>query len=146
MAPEIIQSKPYGKPVDYWSIGILTYEMSTGKPPFQSDQQIKIYEKILSGKYKIPSHLSEDIKDFMRCLIQPDLTKRYGNLKNGIDDIKTHKWFFNIDWMAIYQKKVVAPMIPKNKQILESTAYDNFSEDQIPISKENLFEKEFIDF
>ena len=79
----VIQSKPYGKAVDYWSIGILTYEMSTGRPPFQSEQPIKIYEKILAGKYKMPSNLSEDIKDFIKNLIQPDLTKRYGNLKNG---------------------------------------------------------------
>lgn len=39
-------------------------------------------------------------------LLQVDLTKRYGNLKNGVNDIKGHKWFATTDWIAIYQKKV----------------------------------------
>lgn len=38
--------------------------------------------------------------------LQVDLTKRYGNLKNGVNDIKGHKWFATTDWIAIYQKKV----------------------------------------
>lgn len=40
------------------------------------------------------------------CYLQVDLTKRYGNLKNGVNDIKGHKWFATTDWIAIYQKKV----------------------------------------
>ena len=44
-----------------------------------------------------------------------DLTKRYGNLKNGVDDIKTHKWFSSTDWIAIYQRKVEPPFVPKTK-------------------------------
>lgn len=40
-------------------------------------------------------------------LLQVDLTKRYGNLKNGVNDIKGHKWFATTDWIAIYQKKVI---------------------------------------
>lgn len=39
------------------------------------------------------------------CYLQVDLTKRYGNLKNGVNDIKGHKWFATTDWIAIYQKK-----------------------------------------
>jgi protein kinase A len=146
LAPEIIQSKPYGKPVDWWAVGILTYEMSTGKPPFQSDQPIKIYEKILAGKYKVPNNLSDEIKDFMRCLIQADVTKRFGNLKNGVDDVKTHKWFASIDWMAIYAKKVTAPMMPKIKSPGDPSNFDNYSEKDISVSKDVLFEKEFADF
>ena len=111
----VIQSKPYGKSVDYWSIGILTYEMITGRPPFQSDKPLQIYEKILACKYKMPSNLGEDVKDFIRCLVQPNVTKRYGSLKNGIDDIKTHRWFGNVDWLAIYNRKVPPPMMPKIK-------------------------------
>jgi protein kinase A len=146
LAPEIIQSKPYGKAVDWWAVGILTYEMSTGRPPFQSDQPIKIYEKILATKYKVPSNLSDEIKDFMKCLIQPDVTKRYGNLKNGVDDIKTHKWLANVDWMAVYGKKLTAPFLPKVKSPDDTSNFDNYKEEAIPRSKEMLYEKEFADF
>jgi protein kinase A len=146
LAPEIIQSKPYGKAVDWWSIGVLTYEMSTGRPPFQSDQPIKIYEKILAGKYKVPSNLSEEVKDLMRCLIQADVTKRYGNLKNGSDDVKMHKWFSNIDWMSIYYKRVPAPMLPKVKKIGDASNFDSSSSTTLIYSSNCLYENEFIDF
>ena len=120
--------------------------MSTGRPPFQSEQPIKIYEKILAGKYKMPSNLSDDIKDFIKNLIQPDLTKRYGNLKNGIDDIKTHKWFLSIDWMAIYNKRVPPPIQPKIKSPGDTSNFENFADEPIPSSGELLYENEFQDF
>jgi serine/threonine protein kinase len=80
--------------------------MAAGYPPFFADQPIQIYEKIVSGKVRFPSHFSSDLKDLLRNLLQVDLTKRFGNLKNGVNDIKGHKWFAATDWIAIYQKKV----------------------------------------
>ena len=55
---------------------------------------------------RFPSHFSSDLKDLLRNLLQVDLTKRFGNLKNGVNDIKGHKWFSTTDWIAIYQRKV----------------------------------------
>ncbi|EPQ07442.1 cAMP-dependent protein kinase catalytic subunit beta [Myotis brandtii] len=106
LAPEIILSKGYNKAVDWWALGVLIYEMAAGYPPFFADQPIQIYEKIVSGKVRFPSHFSSDLKDLLRNLLQVDLTKRFGNLKNGVSDIKTHKWFATTDWIAIYQRKV----------------------------------------
>lgn len=55
---------------------------------------------------KFPSHFSNELKDLLKNLLQVDLTKRFGNLKNGVADIKNHKWFSSCDWIAIYQHKV----------------------------------------
>ena len=55
---------------------------------------------------RFPSHFTADLKDLLRNLLQVDLTKRYGNLKNGVGDIRGHKWFASTDWIAIYQRKV----------------------------------------
>jgi protein kinase A len=108
--------------VDWWALGVLIYEMAAGYPPFFADQPIQIYEKIVSGKVndplkilfqrlynfkvKFPSHFSNELKDLLKNLLQVDLTKRFGNLKNGVADIKNHKWFGSVDWIAIYQRKV----------------------------------------
>nr|XP_049603963.1 protein kinase, cAMP-dependent, catalytic, beta b isoform X2 [Syngnathus scovelli] len=105
LAPEIILSKGYNKAVDWWALGVLIYEMAAGYPPFFADQPIQIYEKIVSGKVRFPSHFSSDLKDLLRNLLQVDLTKRFGNLKNGVNDIKGHKWFATTDWIAIYERK-----------------------------------------
>ncbi|EYC34245.1 hypothetical protein Y032_0001g321 [Ancylostoma ceylanicum] len=106
LAPEIILSKGYNKAVDWWALGVLIYEMAAGYPPFFADQPIQIYEKIVSGKVKFPSHFSNELKDLLKNLLQVDLTKRFGNLKNGVADIKNHKWFGSTDWIAIYQRKI----------------------------------------
>jgi len=55
---------------------------------------------------RFPSHFSSELKELLRNLLQVDLTKRYGNLKNGVNDIRSHKWFSSTDFIAIYQKKV----------------------------------------
>ncbi|CAH8871007.1 unnamed protein product [Trichobilharzia szidati] len=104
LAPEIILSKGYNKAVDWWALGVLVYEMAAGYPPFFADQPIQIYERIVSGKVRFPSHFSSDLKDLLRNLLQVDLTKRFGNLKNGVNDIKTHKWFATTDWFSIYKR------------------------------------------
>jgi protein kinase A len=70
LAPEIILSKGYNKAVDWWALGVLVYEMAAGYPPFFADQPIQIYEKIVSGRVKFPSHFNSDLKDLLRNLLQ----------------------------------------------------------------------------
>lgn len=65
-----------------------------------------------SLQVRFPSHFSSDLKDLLRNLLQVDLTKRYGNLKNGVNDIKGHKWFATTDWIAIYERKARAQWAP----------------------------------
>ncbi|UJR27856.1 hypothetical protein I4U23_009121 [Adineta vaga] len=146
LAPEIILSKGYNKAVDWWALGVLAYEMSAGYPPFFADQPIQIYEKIVSGKVRFPSHFSSDLKDILRNLLQVDLTKRYGNLKNGVDDIKTHKWFASTDWIAIYQRKVEPPFIPKTKGPGDASNFDDYEEEPLRIATTEKFGKEFEEF
>ncbi|CAF1197931.1 unnamed protein product [Rotaria sordida] len=146
LAPEIILSKGYNKAVDWWALGVLVYEMSAGYPPFFADQPIQIYEKIVSGKVRFPSHFSSDLKDLLRNLLQVDLTKRFGNLKNGVDDIKTHKWFSATDWIATYQRKVEAPFIPKTKGPGDASNFDEYEEEPLRIATTEKFGKEFEEF
>ncbi|XP_021951760.1 cAMP-dependent protein kinase catalytic subunit 1 isoform X3 [Folsomia candida] len=146
LAPEIILSKGYNKAVDWWALGVLVFEMAAGYPPFFADQPIQIYEKIVSGKVRFPSHFSNDLKDLLRNLLQVDLTKRYGNLKNGVNDIKSHKWFSTTDWIAIFQKKVEAPFIPKCKGSGDTSNFDDYEEEVLRISSTERCAKEFADF
>ncbi|CAF0789197.1 unnamed protein product [Rotaria sp. Silwood1] len=113
LAPEIILSRGYNKGVDYWALGVLMYEMSAGYPPFFADQPIQIYEKIVSGRVRFPNHFTVDLKDLLKNLLQVDLTRRYGNLKPGVRDIKEHRWFKDTDFIAIYEKSIPAPFIPR---------------------------------
>jgi serine/threonine protein kinase len=113
LAPEIIQSKGHGKPVDWWALGILIYEMCCGYPPFFDDHPFGIYEKILAGKIVFPANTDANVKDLIKRLLTADRTKRIGNLKGGADDIKKHKWFKGLDWTQLVQKQILAPIIPQ---------------------------------
>ncbi|XP_014671345.1 PREDICTED: cAMP-dependent protein kinase catalytic subunit beta isoform X1 [Priapulus caudatus] len=148
LAPEIILSKGYNKAVDWWALGVLVYEMAAGYPPFFADQPIQIYEKIVSGKVRFPSHFSSDLKDLLRSLLQVDLTKRFGNLKNGVNDIKNHKWFSTTDWIAIYQKKMSAPLVPKLKSDGDTRHFQQYEENDsmFNIAEEDACNDTFVDF
>ncbi|XP_074122492.1 cAMP-dependent protein kinase catalytic subunit beta isoform X2 [Sminthopsis crassicaudata] len=146
LAPEIILSKGYNKAVDWWALGVLIYEMTAGYPPFFADQPIQIYEKIISGKVRFPSHFSSELKDLLRNLLQVDLTKRFGNLKNGVGDIKHHRWFSAIDWIAVFQRKVEAPFVPRYRGAGDTSNFDDYEEEDIRVSLTEKCAKEFADF
>jgi len=112
LAPEIIQSKGHGKPVDWWALGILCFEMLAGYPPFYDENPFGIYQKILQGKIDFPRQFDPKAKDLIKKLLTGDKTKRLGSLKNGPDDIKNHKWFTKTNWDAVYGLQVPAPYIP----------------------------------
>ncbi|KAJ1555228.1 camp-dependent protein kinase catalytic subunit [Cladochytrium tenue] len=113
LAPEIIQSKGYGKAVDWWSLGILIYEMLAGHPPFYDEDPFKLYEKILICKLRFPPHFDPMARDLVRRLLTPDLSKRFGNLKGGSEDIKRHRWFHGIDWDSLRNLEIIVPYVPK---------------------------------
>ncbi|KAF7729974.1 hypothetical protein EC973_003387 [Apophysomyces ossiformis] len=112
LAPEIIQSKGHSKAVDWWSLGILCFEMLAGYPPFYDDNHFGIYERILAGKAHYPSYIDNTAKDLIKRLLVSDRTRRLGNLRGGAEDIKRHKWLRHMDWEGLLNKTVRAPLIP----------------------------------
>jgi len=113
LAPEIILSKGHGKAVDWWALGILMYEMLAGYPPFYDEDPLGIYQKILEGKIKFPWHFDRHSKDLIKKLLTADLTKRLGNLKNGAEDVKKHKWFAAQNFTDLEEKKITPPIKPE---------------------------------
>jgi protein kinase A len=83
LAPEILTSKGHGKGVDWWTLGILLYEMIAGIDPFNDDDPMAIYQNILKGVVKFPRSFDPDAKSLVKHFLQADLSKRFGNLKNG---------------------------------------------------------------
>ncbi|KNC98853.1 AGC/PKA protein kinase [Spizellomyces punctatus DAOM BR117] len=132
LAPEIIQSRGYGRAVDWWALGILIYEMLAGHPPFYDEDHFKLYEKILACKPKFPTHFDPAAKDLVKRLLSPDLTKRYGNLRGGVSDIKRHKWFAGIDWEKLRNLQVQAPYIPPLRGEGDTSNFDAYPEDHEP--------------
>ncbi|CAG2060696.1 unnamed protein product [Timema podura] len=146
LAPEIILSKGYGKSADWWAVGVLIFEINAGYPPFCSQDPMKIYEKVVAGKYRNAPHFSNELRDLIRNILQVDLSRRYGILKNGVNDFKNHKWFKHINWMAILNRRLEPPYIPKLKGINDTSNFDNYEEESFHITSFEEYAKEFANF
>lgn len=142
LAPEVIQSKGHGRAVDWWALGILIFEMLSGFPPFFDDNPFGIYQKILAGKIDFPRHLDFTVKDLIRKLLVVDRTRRLGNMKNGADDIKKHRWFRTVDWESVPLRKLKPPIIPKISGEGDSSNFESYPEtewtDAAPVSPSDL--------
>jgi protein kinase A len=101
LAPEIIMNKGHGKPVDWYTLGIFIYEMLVGQCPFMHDDPFEIFKKIIQTKISFPKDFDKGAKSLIRHLTDHDLSKRYGNLKYGVEDIKNHRFFRNVSFYNI---------------------------------------------
>ena len=124
LAPEIIIGEGHDKNADWWSFGILIYEMLCGLPPFYVENLERMYELIKSGPLKFPKRitLSDEAKDIIKKLLERNVKKRLGY--NGIKEIKEHPFFKDIDFNLIEQKKIPAPFIPKINDKMDVTYFD----------------------
>lgn len=112
IAPEVFIQGGYNETVDWWSLGVILFEMLVGYPPFFSEDPSSTCHKILQWKktFSIPpeAKLSAPAIDLIRRLIA-DANERLG--VNGVEEIKAHPFFFGIDWKRLREKK--APYIPE---------------------------------
>lgn len=126
IAPEVLLNKGHGKGVDWWTLGILAFEMLAGQPPFVDDDVMGIYQQILAGKITFPRYFDRNAKNLIKKLLTADLTKRYGCLKGGAEDVKKHKWFTSIDFTAVFNRTVTAPIIPNVKDDKDTSNFDPY--------------------
>ncbi|XP_077443864.1 cGMP-dependent protein kinase 2 isoform X2 [Stigmatopora argus] len=136
MAPEIIKNQGHDFAVDFWSLGILIYELLVGSPPFSSSEPQKIYAKILDGVLNYPPYLSEAAKSIISKLCRPRPGQRLGNTKNGIKDVRHHRWFSNMNWHKLRMAQLDAPTVRLIRKGPSYINFDRFPQDQTKAEEE----------
>lgn len=113
LAPEVILGQGHNRPADWWSLGILAYEMMFGLPPFYHNVAQNMYRKIVKEEvvFKPNINISEEGKDFIRNSLIKDQYKRLGSAGDSLE-IMSHPWFKDIDWTKMMAKKITPPFIP----------------------------------
>ncbi len=103
MAPEIVLSRGHDNAVDYWALGILVYELLCGVTPFEAGSQQETFEKIVySQRYlRFPLGFDPHAKSLVRKLLTSNSALRLGALKGGVNDLKNHLFFKNLDWSRL---------------------------------------------
>ena len=111
VAPEMISGNGHGLSVDWWSLGIMTYEMIRGVAPFSADTAYDTYRMIARSKLTFDSSFSRmpKCRSFVQGLLQRDRRKRLGCGKGGVKGLKKHKWLSGIDWSAVLNAQAQVP-------------------------------------
>ena len=112
MAPEVVNRRGHDFSADWWSFGVLMYEMLTGRLPFQGEDRKQTMNQILKAKLGMPTFLSPEAQSLLRALFKRNPTNRLGSGPNGIEDIKAHTFFSSIDWDQLVKKSVSPPFQP----------------------------------
>ncbi|XKL64091.1 hypothetical protein PGB90_004177 [Kerria lacca] len=150
MAPEmLIRAKRlsgYSFSVDWWMLGVFIYESASGGLPFYGSSLLNLFNNIVKAEYTIPTHFSVAITDLIKNLFQVDVRSRIGSRKNGVEELKTHVWFENLNWQALLEKKLPTEFVPNctNSDATSNFAY--FEEEPFEESQTEEFVNEFKDF
>ena len=127
MAPEIILHKGHDKAVDWWTVGILIYEMLIGYP-FEGADPMALYKNIVANDLRFPKKVQGSVVEDDQGLLTSDPAQRLGALSDGADGIKTHAWFKKVIWPSLLLKKIEAPYRPEIKSATDASNFDPFED------------------
>ncbi|GAA5843427.1 hypothetical protein JCM11251_002475 [Rhodosporidiobolus azoricus] len=113
LAPEVLlDDNGYSKIVDFWSLGVLLFEMCCGWSPFYAEDTQQMYKLICFGKVKFPRGvIGEDGKQFVKGLLNRNPKHRLGAQRDAAE-LKEHPFFSSIDWDLLAQRKIPPPFKP----------------------------------
>ncbi|TRZ17155.1 hypothetical protein HGM15179_009950 [Zosterops borbonicus] len=112
MAPEVVNRRGHTQSADWWSFGVLMFEMLTGSLPFQGKDRKETMALILKAKLGMPQFLSVEAQSLLRALFKRNPSNRLGAGFDGVEEIKRHPFFVTIDWNKLYRKEIKPPFKP----------------------------------
>ncbi|KTW26197.1 hypothetical protein T552_03089 [Pneumocystis carinii B80] len=131
LAPELLLGQGYTKVVDWWTLGVLLYEMLTGLPPFYNENTNEMYRRILQDPLRFPDDIDKEARSLLAGLLTRNPEKRLGNL--GAAEIKSHPFFSSIDWKKLYTKKIQPPFKPNVENVCDTSNFDQEFTNETPI-------------
>ncbi|XP_060572640.1 ribosomal protein S6 kinase alpha-1-like isoform X2 [Ruditapes philippinarum] len=124
MAPEVVNRKGHGTAADWWSYGVLMFEMLTGALPFQGANRKETMTQILKAKLGMPGFLSPEAQSLLRALFKRNPQNRLGSSNSGIEELKRHAFFSTIDWEKLMRREVNPPFKPAVVQTDDAFYFD----------------------
>ncbi|KAJ2907732.1 hypothetical protein GGI21_003592 [Coemansia aciculifera] len=138
MAPEVLNAAvSYEFSVDWWSLGILLYEMLTGAVPFKGKDPEKVAKNIAKTKVVYPPYMTPYARDLIIRLLRKKPEQRLGYGANGIDNIKKHGFFRKVDWEKLEKdhSSLTPPIVPVLNGDGDFSNFDSdFTGEQLPPS------------
>ena len=146
LAPEILLRKGYDKSVDWWSLGCVLYEMLYSRLPFKFKKGQKISLSMYKEKIPFDKKISEEAQDLIQNLLIFEPNLRLGSGADGGEKIKSHKFFKDINWQDVWDRKLEPPFVPKLKNEQDLKYFDSsFTDESVGslLGKNSLKERGF---
>lgn len=133
MAPEIVNKTGHDVIADFWSLGALLYDMTTGGPPFTATNRYKLMEQITKAELAVPAKLSRDLVTLIGGLMNRSVLHRLGSeQKGGVAHLKRLKWFEPVDWASVEAWGLTPPFSPKTFSPADVSNFDDaFTSQQV---------------
>uniref|UniRef100_A0A8C4DEC6 Ribosomal protein S6 kinase n=1 Tax=Dicentrarchus labrax TaxID=13489 RepID=A0A8C4DEC6_DICLA len=112
MAPEVVNRQGHIHSADWWSFGVLMFEMLTGALPFQGKDRKETMNLILKARLGMPQFLSSEAQSLLRALFKRNPANRLGSGADGAEEIKRHGFFSTIDWNKLFRRELKPPFRP----------------------------------
>ncbi|XP_055843889.1 putative protein kinase C delta type homolog isoform X2 [Episyrphus balteatus] len=142
MAPEIIKGDKYNQNVDWWSFGVLLYEMLIGQSPFSGCDEDELFWSICNEIPWFPVYITSEATSILKGLLEKDYTRRVGSQYSPAGDICDHIFFKDIDWGLLEKRQLSPPFKPQVKHPLDTQYFEKiFTRERVrltPIDKEIL--------
>ncbi|KAK4941635.1 Serine/threonine-protein kinase [Elasticomyces elasticus] len=125
LAPEVLlDEQGYTKMVDFWSLGVLVFEMCCGWSPFYAEDTQQMYKNIAFGKVRFPRDaLSTEGRNFVKGLLNRNPKHRLG--ANGdAEELMQHPFFTDVEWDALGKKNLIPPFKPKLSSVADTSNFD----------------------
>ncbi|XP_017891339.1 cGMP-dependent protein kinase, isozyme 2 forms cD4/T1/T3A/T3B-like isoform X1 [Ceratina calcarata] len=134
VAPEVILNKGHDISADYWSLGVLMFELLTGTPPFTGGDPMKTYNIILKGidAIEFPRSITRNATALIKKLCRDNPAERLGYQKGGISEIQKHKWFDGFNWEGLRARTLEPPIMPRVQNAADTTNFDEYPPDSDP--------------
>ncbi|KAF8914920.1 kinase-like domain-containing protein [Mucidula mucida] len=131
MAPEILLEQRYGRAVDWWAFGVLTYEMLLGQSPFRGDDEDEIFDAILEDEPLYPITMPRDAVAILQKLLTRDPNRRLGSTKEDAEEIKRQPFFKDVNWDDVVNKRIPPPYMPTINGSADTSNFDEeFTKEQ----------------
>eukprot|EP00928_Gymnodinium_smaydae_P042424 TRINITY_DN28570_c0_g2_i1.p1 TRINITY_DN28570_c0_g2~~TRINITY_DN28570_c0_g2_i1.p1 ORF type:complete len:795 (+),score=137.20 TRINITY_DN28570_c0_g2_i1:68-2386(+) len=133
-APELIASKGHTRAVDWWSLGILTFELMAGHPPFESASPMQIYQKVQKGIHRVvfPRACKGKVESLIKGLCNTIPTERMPMKKGETNNVKKHEWYAGFDWDAMFSLSMDPPYKPHVRNKKDAANFHARAEDMPP--------------
>jgi serine/threonine protein kinase len=132
MAPEIVLDQEYGRAVDWWSFGILIYQMLLQQSPFRGEDEYEIYDAILEEEPFYPDYMPQDSVSILQKLLTRQPALRLGSGPTDAQEVMSHAFFQDVNWEDVYHKRIPAPFLPKVNNREDTSNFDAEFTTQMP--------------